>query len=77
MHPREIHQGPPPIGDLKPKMFGLSKREVLAVIGMLIIVCGLTAWGTVYVIQKYVLGVRDDPLARAGGLKPSQAIEKK
>jgi hypothetical protein len=58
-------------------MFDLSKREILTVIGVLIIVCGLTAWTTVFVIQKYVLGHRGDPLARAGGLSPSQAIEKK
>jgi hypothetical protein len=46
-------------------MFDLSKR-VSIIIGAVIIVCGLTAWGTVFVIQKFVLGERDDPLARAG-----------
>jgi hypothetical protein len=44
---------------------------------VLIIVCGLTAWAKVYVIDRYVLGERDDPLARAGGLKPEQALGKK
>jgi hypothetical protein len=58
-------------------MFDLSKREILNIIGTLIIVCVLIAWGTIFVIQKYVLGERDDPLARAGGLKPEQALGKK
>jgi hypothetical protein len=58
-------------------MFDLSKREVLAIIGTLIIVCGLTAWTTVFVIGEFVLEKRDDPLAHASGLKPSQAIKKK
>ena len=62
---------------MKAKMFDLSKREILTVIGTVIIVCGLTAWGTVYIIREYVIGHRDDPLERAGGLSPSQAIEKK
>jgi hypothetical protein len=59
------------------KMFDLTKREILIIIGALVIICGLTAWGTVFVIQKYVIGERDDPIARAGGLRPSQATGRK
>jgi len=54
---------------------GFSKREFIAVLGAVIIACALSAWGAVYVIQKYVIGERDDPLARAGGLKPEQMIQ--
>jgi hypothetical protein len=51
----------------------LSKRELVALgIGAFILVA-VTIWGTVAVIDRYVL-VRspDDPLVRAGGLKPEQ-----
>jgi hypothetical protein len=59
------------------EMFDLSKRELAAIIGTLIIVVAVTAWATVCVIDKYVLGDRDDPLVRAGGLKPEQSIKVK
>jgi hypothetical protein len=58
-------------------MFDLTKREILTILGALVIICGLTAWGTVFFIREYVLGHRDDPLVRAGGLKPFQATGKK
>jgi len=32
----------------------------------------LTAWGTVFVVQKYAIGERNDHLAKAGGLNPAQ-----
>jgi hypothetical protein len=55
----------------------LTKREILTIVGALIIICGLIAWGTVFAIREYLIGTRNDPLARAGGLSPSQAIGKK
>jgi hypothetical protein len=30
-----------------------------------------------YVIKKYLIGERDDPIARAGGLKSEQVIQAK
>ena len=58
-------------------MFDLSKREFFIILGTVLIVCGLTAWGTVFLIHNFVLSYRDDPLARAGGLSPSQEIGRK
>jgi hypothetical protein len=56
---------------------GFSKRDFVTLIGALIVVCGLSAWGSLFVIKKYVIGERDDPLYRAGGLKPKQEIQAK
>jgi hypothetical protein len=47
----------------------------LTIVAAFVIICGLTAWGTVFAIREYVLGKRDDPLARAGGLKPEQQVK--
>jgi hypothetical protein len=58
-------------------MFDLTKREISIIIGALVIICGVTAWGAVFVIREYVIEHRDDPLARAGGLRPSQEIGRK
>jgi hypothetical protein len=43
----------------------LSKRDIAAIASALIIVCVLSAWGSIFIIKKYVIGERDDPLARA------------
>jgi hypothetical protein len=43
----------------------------------LIVVCSLSAWASIFVIKNYVLGERDDPLTRAGGLKPEQVLQAK
>jgi hypothetical protein len=43
----------------------------------LLIGVGITVEVTYYVVQRYLAAQHaDDPLARAGGLKPSQAIDK-
>jgi hypothetical protein len=55
----------------------LSKRDIAAIASALIIVCVLSAWGSIFIIKKYVIGERDDPLARAGGLRSGQTIEAK
>ncbi len=47
---------------------GLKKRDFAA----LIVVCAVSAWGSIYVIKNYIIGPRNDPLERAGGLKPEQ-----
>ena len=54
-----------------------SKRELTAIFGAIIAVCVLSAWGSIFVVKKYVIGERDDPIAHAGGLKPEQVIEAK
>jgi hypothetical protein len=54
-----------------------SKQEIAVILATIIVVCAVSAWGSIYVIQKYLIGERDDPLARAGGLKPGQIIEAK
>jgi hypothetical protein len=60
------------------KLFdAFSKRELVAIIGAIFVVCALSAWGSIFVIKKYVIGERDDPLYRAGGLNPDQAIQAK
>jgi hypothetical protein len=51
---------------------GFSKRDFVILFCALIVVCGLSAWGSIFIIKNYVVGERDDPLARAGGLKPEQ-----
>jgi hypothetical protein len=56
-------------------MFDLTKREILTIVGALVIICGVTAWGTVFAIREYVIGKRNDPLARAGGLTPGQQVK--
>jgi hypothetical protein len=49
-----------------------SKREITAIIVATIVVCAVSAWGTLRLIDKYLIGQRDDPLTRAGGLKADQ-----
>jgi hypothetical protein len=56
---------------------GFSKRDFITLICALIIVCSLSAWASIFVIKNYVLGERDDPLTRAGGLKPEQVLQAK
>jgi hypothetical protein len=56
-------------------MFDLTKREILTIVGALVIICGVTAWGTVFAIREYVIGKRNDPLARGGGLTPGQQVK--
>jgi hypothetical protein len=56
----------------------IRKRDVAALILGGIAIMALTMWATVSVIDKFVL-VHDpsDPLVKAGGLKPEQAIQAK
>ena len=54
-----------------------TKREITAVVCSLLIITALTIWGAIYFLNVVVIGERDDPLARAGGLKPEQIIQPK
>jgi|HubBroStandDraft_6_1064221.scaffolds.fasta_scaffold441938_1 hypothetical protein len=54
-----------------------TKREIIAVAGGVLVLTVLTIWGTIYFLSVVVIGERDDPLARAGGLKPEQTIQSK
>jgi hypothetical protein len=49
-----------------------SRREIAVIACWILLVCAASAWGSIYVIKNYVIGVRDDPIARAGGLKAEQ-----
>jgi hypothetical protein len=51
----------------------LSKRQIAAFVLGLALAAGGTIWLTNFIIARYVIGERDDPLTRAGGLKPSQS----
>jgi hypothetical protein len=51
---------------------GFTKRDFVALFAALIVVCAVSAWGSIYVIKNYIIGPRNDPLERAGGLKPEQ-----
>jgi hypothetical protein len=52
-----------------------SKRDLAVIFGTIIIVCALSAWGSIYVIKNFVIGERNDPLDRAGGLKPKAIVK--
>jgi hypothetical protein len=53
------------------------KREVVAIVFAVVVICALSALGSIYVIKNHVIGERDDPLARAGGLKSEPVIQPK
>jgi hypothetical protein len=63
------------VGDLEDQMF--TKREVLIFVTGLLVVTSLCVFGTIYVLQYYVLlHGPADPLVKQGGLKPQQDIRK-
>jgi hypothetical protein len=49
------------------------RQIIVFVIGMALATL-VTIWLTNVAVQRFIVGDRDDPLARAGGLKPSQKI---
>ncbi len=55
----------------------LSKRTVVVIALALIVATALTIEGTYLVVKILVLNNQDDPLAKAGGLKPGQIIRAK
>ena len=59
-------------------MYEISKRGLLITLVVVLIGVGITVEITYYVAQRYFAAQRAyDPLSRTGGLKPSQAIDKK
>jgi hypothetical protein len=59
-------------------MFEISKRDLLIILVAVLIGVGITVEITYYVAQWYIAAHRaDDPLSRAGGLKPAQEVDKK
>jgi hypothetical protein len=54
-----------------------TKREIIAIACGLLVAAAMTVWVTIYFIKVFFIGERDDPLARAGGLKPVQTIQSK
>jgi hypothetical protein len=55
-------------------MGDFSTRQVVLLVVALLIAGALTAWGTTYVLERFVLGDPSDPLTKQGGLSPDQAI---
>ena len=49
-----------------------GKRDLAIIVALLLIAGALTAWGTVYLVNTYVIGKSDDPISKAGGLNPDQ-----
>jgi hypothetical protein len=54
----------------------LTTRQIVMFVIVLLIGGALTAWATVFLVQKYVAEDPNDPLARQGGLSPAQSIQK-
>jgi hypothetical protein len=42
----------------------LTKREVILIVTAPVIAAALTVWGTIFVVDRFVLGRSDDPLAK-------------
>jgi hypothetical protein len=55
----------------------LTTRQIVMFVIALLIGGALTVWGTVFVVDRYVLEKSDDPPTRQGGLLPSQSTGKK
>jgi hypothetical protein len=51
---------------------GLTKRDVVIVVIILIAAVAFTVEGTYYGLHRFVLDNPADPLTKQGGLKPSQ-----
>jgi hypothetical protein len=49
-----------------------SKREIVLLVLVMILLTALTIWGTFYVLKTFVIGSPNDPLARAGSISSSQ-----
>ena len=54
---------------------GLTRREMVIVLIVLIVVVALTIEGTYYGLHRFLLDNPNDPLTRQGGLKPDQKIK--
>jgi hypothetical protein len=54
-----------------------TPRQIALLVFALIVAGALTAWGTTYVLERFVVGDRSDPVNRQGGLLPSQAVSKR
>jgi hypothetical protein len=57
-------------------MDGYTKREVAVLIGGVIVAVVLVIMATNYAIQRFVADP-NDPLTKAGGLKPEQTLQTK
>jgi hypothetical protein len=53
---------------------GLTKRDIIIGVIILIVATALTIEGTYYVLRAYVM-YRQDPIYRQGGLKSGQQIK--
>jgi len=53
-------------------MSDFTWRQIFVFLAGMLAAAVVAIWLTNYTIQRYVVGDRDDPLAKAGGLKPGQ-----
>jgi hypothetical protein len=53
-----------------------SRRELAATAGAILVLCAVSAWGSINVIKNYVLGVRDSDCS-GWRLKAEQIIQPK
>jgi hypothetical protein len=58
-------------------MENFTSRQIMLLVLGLVIAGILTAWGTVFVLERYVLQDPTDPLTKQGGLSPAQSIGKR
>jgi hypothetical protein len=55
-------------------MGDFSTRQIVLFVIALLVAGALTAWGTTYVLERFVLVDLSDPLTKQGGLSPAQEI---
>jgi hypothetical protein len=53
-----------------------TPRQIALLVVALLFAGVLTAWGTTYVLERFVVGDRSDPVNRQGGLSPQQDIHR-
>jgi hypothetical protein len=58
-------------------MESLTTRQIVMFVIALLIAGALTVWGTVFVVDRYLLENPDGTPARQGGLLPPQSTGKK
>jgi hypothetical protein len=66
-----------PYGGVRGNVGRFFKRDIAVIFGAIVVLCDLSAWGSIFVIKNYVIGERADLLAHAGGLKPELTVQPK
>ena len=55
-------------------MEGFTPRQIVFFIAAMLVAGAVTAWGTTYVLERFVLSDPTDPLTKHGGLSPGQRL---